>query len=66
MRIINGFLSLVIRNKENLSDDEKNYIGQVYSELGKDGVYNFVKRKKIIPFVARTLASLGYDIEYWN
>ena len=49
-----------------LSDEEKIYINSQYFNIGKNGVYESVKKYKIIPFFAKTMIELGIDKNFWG
>lgn len=65
MTSINSFFVLMICG-ERLSEEEKAFVKKVYSEVGRDEIYKLVTKKKIIPFTAKTLSSLGCDPDFWN
>lgn len=36
------------------------------NEVGNDELYRFAAKRKILPFVARTLVELNYNVEFWD
>lgn len=45
---------------------DKETIITAYNKLGKQEMYDFAKKYKIIPFAAKTFVRLGIDSSYWN
>ena len=41
-------------------------IREGYTVMGRDNVFNFASKKKIIPFIAHLLCKLDIDVEYWD
>ena len=56
---------LIIRN-ENFSEQEKQEIRSVYSSYGKDLLYIYFDKKKILPFAAKTFIELDIDSKFWS
>lgn len=65
MDIPNNFCSLLIRGK-GFSSQEIEHIHVVYKSMGKTGLFDFVKSKKIIPFAANTFNNCLMDEDYWG
>lgn len=65
MESLNRFFVFMICG-ERLSKNDKCFVKKVYYEVGRDEIYNKVIDKKITPFAAKTLSSLGYDRSFWN
>ena len=64
LEISSAFLSFLIRG--NLSEDEKERVREVYQTYGKTEITKLVKRKKIMPFAARTFCQCDIDYDEWN
>lgn len=49
-----------------LPDTMKSAIGNMYNAEGREKVYEFAAKKKILPFVAVCLEGLNIDVEHWG
>lgn len=49
-----------------VSVPDQSYITDCYKEMGKDGMFEFVRKKKIIPFAAKTFTRMGVETSYWK
>lgn len=56
---------LFINSKKN-TEDEKKLIIRKYCHEGKDAFFNEAKKKKVLPFVAKTLVELNLDVDFWG
>lgn len=65
MADLENIYPLMIRG-ENLSEAEKKQIADAYAAAGKDAVYEAAKKKKILPFAAKTLCECGTDVDFWS
>lgn len=61
----NEIFRLMIRGND-ISDIEKGRIIALYEAEGKDNIYSAMKKKKILPFAARTLSACGLDKAFWQ
>ena len=64
--IVNGNFNSIIIRTEGLSKQEKELVFSTYKENGKEAMYEYFKKKKILPFAAKTFSNLGIDVEYWE
>lgn len=65
MHIPGNFHCLIIRT-EGFSNEEKQHIIDVYTQYGRDVMYEHFKTKKILPFAAKTFCNLGIDTDFWQ
>ena len=49
-----------------LTEQEKSCLYKNYKQLGREKIYQFAQKKKILPFVANTFAQCGLDVAYWQ
>ena len=64
MDMLNKFLCLLVRG--NLTQEEKEYIRNVYNRKGKDEIRELVTQNKVLPFAARTFCECGVDGLEWQ
>lgn len=64
INIPGNFYCLVIRACD-FSEEEKKHLMNIYSQNGKDFMYNLFKKRKILPFAAKTYSSIGVDTDFW-
>lgn len=65
MEIPDNFCALLIRGT-GLSDRETEKLKAVYGAYGKEGLFEFAKKKKILPFAANAFVSNGIDKDFWD
>ncbi len=53
-------------NCENITEAERQEIVNQYRKIGRDEFYSGSQKKKILPFVAKTMIMLELDTEYWS
>lgn len=64
MVIKGNFNSIIIRT-EGLLEQEKELVASVYKENGKEAMYEYFTKKKILPFAAKTFCNLDIDTDFW-
>lgn len=65
MKKLNKLYTLPFKHTE-LTIEEKKYIRNQYFLMGKNDVYENVKKYKIIPFFAKTMIDLSIDKNFWE
>lgn len=60
-----NFYGLMVRGKD-FSKEELSYLSDIYSEYGRDSLFQMVQEKKLLPFAARTFAACGLDVGFWQ
>ena len=64
MDIPNKFLCILVRG--NVTQDEKEYIRDIYNKNGKENICELIKVNKIVPFAARTFCECDIDSSEWQ
>lgn len=65
MQIPNNFCALLIRGI-GLDKQEEERIKTIYGEYGKEEIYEFAKKKKILPFAANAFVNYKIEEEFWG
>lgn len=66
MPIPQKFAQICMISDEACNDDDVEALRVIYNQYGKEEIYAFVKKKKILPYAAHRLMHAGCDVAFWT
>lgn len=66
MSLPQRFARLCMLTDEAITETERSALIEYYNEFGQSEVYEYARKKKILPFFAHRLMSAGCDVSFWR